>query len=95
MAILRAHNVSLDDPIGPYFPSDGEAPQYLQRLTFAQPLTHTSGIKDLGNGPQPYDRLQTFFTQTVQANSTTPCRKVLSGGPGMWGLRKGASGGLR
>ncbi len=73
MSILHAHRVGLDDPIGPFFPSDWTVDPYVRSITFAQLLSHTSGIEDFGNGPQPYDRLQTFFTQTVHETSTTPC----------------------
>jgi CubicO group peptidase (beta-lactamase class C family) len=73
MAVLRARGVGLDDAIGPYFPSDWQVPVYLRALTFSQLLSHTSGIKDFGNGPQLYDRLQQFFTRPVNPSSTTAC----------------------
>jgi|GEM_PF-1504156 len=74
MRILADNDVDLDDPIGPFYPSDWEIDQFLQDVTFAQLMSHTSGIKDYGNGDQPYSRLKTFFTQTVDPNSTTACQ---------------------
>jgi CubicO group peptidase (beta-lactamase class C family) len=73
MSVLRDHGVGLDDPIGPYFPSDWEIAPYVERISFAQLLSHTSGIRDFGNGPQLYDRLESLFTQTGDPNAATPC----------------------
>ncbi|GAB1343170.1 hypothetical protein MASR1M101_22970 [Gemmatimonas sp.] len=73
MAVLQQRDVSLDAPIGPYLPPDWEVPPYLRSLTFAELLTHTTGIKDFGSGPQPYDRLHRFFTRAVRADATTRC----------------------
>lgn len=56
MAILQQRGVSLDAPIGPFLPRDWDVPPYLRGLTFAQVLTHTSGIKDFGSGPRVRSR---------------------------------------
>ena len=73
MSVLQAHRVGLDDPIGPFLPSDWTVDPYVRSITFGRLLSHTSGIKDFGNGPQPYERLRAFFTRGVDGNSTTRC----------------------
>jgi len=74
MRLLQDKGLSLDDPIGPYFPSDWQVDPYFRSLTFAQLLTHKSGIKTHGNGPMSVARLQTFFSQSVDLDSTVECR---------------------
>ena len=81
MSALRDHGVDLDDPIGPYLPSDWTVDPYLQGITFTQLLNQTSGIKDLGNGLVEYERLKTFFTRPVNPDSTTPCRGLAAPNP--------------
>ena len=65
MRLLPDHGLSLNTPIGPYFPSDWTVDAYIQKITFAQLLSQTSGLKDFGNGPMSYERLKTFFTRAV------------------------------
>jgi CubicO group peptidase (beta-lactamase class C family) len=71
--ILDRNNVGLDDTIGRYFPSDWSVSTYVSNLTFAQLLSHTSGIKDYGNVNTDYATLKQFFTQSVSNNSSTTC----------------------
>ena len=71
--ILERNNVGLDDTIGPYFPSDWSVGTYVSNVTFAQLLSHTSGIKDYGNVNTDYATLKQFFTQSVSNYSTTTC----------------------
>ncbi len=73
MRLLPDHGLSLDDQIGPYFPTDWAVDPYVKKITFAQLLNQTSGIKDFGNGPMTYQDLKAFFTQPVDPRSTTPC----------------------
>lgn len=73
MRILDRNNVGLNDPIGPFFPSNWNVGAYFQNVTFAQLLSQSSGIKDYGNVTQTYARLQSFFTQAVNNNSTAKC----------------------
>ncbi len=72
--ILDKHNISLDAKIGPYFPSDWSVGSYVSNLTFAQLLSHTSGIKDYGNVNTDYAKLKQFFTQSVSNSTTTACQ---------------------
>lgn len=71
--ILRRRGISLDAHIGPYFPSDWTVSDYVSDLTFAQLLSHTSGIKDYGNVNTDYAKLKQFFTQSVSTSTTTAC----------------------
>jgi CubicO group peptidase (beta-lactamase class C family) len=71
--LLREHGVDLNSAIGPYFPADWTIDPYIQKITFAQLLNQRSGIKDFGNGPMSYQRLKSFFTQSVDPASTTSC----------------------
>jgi CubicO group peptidase (beta-lactamase class C family) len=71
--LLQDHHLGLNTPIGPYFPTDWTIDPYIQKITFAQLLNQKSGIKDFGNGPMSYKRLKSFFTQSVEQGSTTPC----------------------
>ncbi|HEU0173512.1 MAG TPA: serine hydrolase domain-containing protein [Blastocatellia bacterium] len=72
--ILDKNNVSLDATIGPYLPSDWSPGNYVKNITFAQLLSHTSGIKDYGNVTQDYAQLKKFFTQPVSASASTMCQ---------------------
>jgi CubicO group peptidase (beta-lactamase class C family) len=72
--ILDKHNVSLNDPIGPYLPANWSASNYVKNIKFSQLLSHTSGIKDYGNVNQDYAALKAFFTQPVSNSTTTACQ---------------------
>jgi CubicO group peptidase (beta-lactamase class C family) len=72
--ILGRRGISLDAPIGPYFPSDWSVSDYVHDITFAQLLSHTSGIKDYGNVNTDYATLKQFFTQSVSTGTTTLCQ---------------------
>jgi len=72
--ILEKRSISLDAPIGPYFPSDWTVSDYVNDITFAQLLSQTSGIKDYGNVTTDYAKLKQFFTQSVSTNTTTTCQ---------------------
>lgn len=72
--ILDKHNISLDAKIGPYLPSDWSVGSYVSNLTFAQLLSHTSGIKDYGNVNTDYAKLKQFFTQSVSNSTSTTCQ---------------------
>ncbi len=72
--ILAQNNVSLDAPVGPYFPADWNVGNFFQSVTFSQFLSQTSGIKDYGNVAMTYAQLKTFFEQTVPNNVTTTCQ---------------------
>jgi CubicO group peptidase (beta-lactamase class C family) len=74
VAILDKYGVSIDAPIGPYFPSDWFPSPYVKNLKFSQLLSHTSGIKDYGNVPQSYGALKKYFTQPVSNSSSTACQ---------------------
>ncbi|HKO62941.1 MAG TPA: serine hydrolase domain-containing protein [Pyrinomonadaceae bacterium] len=72
--MLGRRGISLDAPIGPYFPSDWTVSDYVHDITFAQLLSHTSGIKDYGNVNTDYAKLKQFFTQSVSTSTTTTCQ---------------------
>ncbi|MBL4788326.1 MAG: serine hydrolase [Kordiimonadaceae bacterium] len=73
LRILDEKGLSVDDVIGPYFPGDWTIDPYIKGLTFAQLLRQTSGIKDSGNGPMPYVRLQAFYSRPVDPEATADC----------------------
>ncbi len=72
--MLGRRGISLDARIGPYFPSDWTVSDYVGDLTFAQLLSHTSGIKDYGNVTTDYAKLKQFFSQSVSTGTTTTCQ---------------------
>lgn len=72
--MLGRRNISLDAHIGPYFPSDWNVSDYVSDITFAQLLSHSSGIKDYGNVNTDYAKLKHFFTQDVSTGTTTSCQ---------------------
>jgi CubicO group peptidase (beta-lactamase class C family) len=73
--ILDKNGVSIDAAIGPFLPSDWSPSNYVKNITFAQLLSHTSGIEDYGNvPPNNYETLKSFFTQPVSNSSTTTCQ---------------------
>lgn len=72
--MLGRRGISLDAPIGPYFPSDWNVSDYVEDITFAQLLSHSSGIKDYGNVNTDYAKLKQFFTQSVSTGTTTSCQ---------------------
>ncbi|WP_298335636.1 serine hydrolase [uncultured Erythrobacter sp.] len=74
MKLLQDQGLKIEEPIGPYFPSDWRVDPYLQSITFKQLLNQTSGIKDFGNGPMPYDRLKAFFEQSTSPQSNIACK---------------------
>lgn len=74
MRLLQDRGLSLDEPIGAYFPNEWQVEPYFQNLTFAQLLTHKTGIKTHGNGPMSIERIKAFFTQPIDPNSQATCR---------------------
>jgi CubicO group peptidase (beta-lactamase class C family) len=65
---------ALDGPIGPYLPKDWKVDPNVASITFAQLLSHKSGVKDYGNNAQDYAKLKAFFTQKVNPNANTSCQ---------------------
>ena len=65
--ILSQRGVKLDDPIGPWLPSDWSVSKYVQNITFAQLLSHKAGVQDYGdvNTFQQYDPVKKLFSQPV------------------------------
>ena len=72
--LLDQKGISLDAAIGPYMPSDWKPGTYLKNVTFAQLLSQRSGIKDYGNVKLDYDKLKSFFTQSVSSTANTACQ---------------------
>src|SRR5207245_8711529 len=67
--------------IGPYLPPDWSASDYVKGITFAQLLSHTSGIKDPGNAlANDYATLKNFFSQSVSSSTATSCNPTDSKG---------------
>ena len=58
MRLLRAKGLTVDSPVGPWLPRDwvlgpGYASSSVRRVTFAQLMSHTSGINQLVQAPPP------------------------------------------
>lgn len=73
MRILDANGAQLSDGVGPYFPTAWNPAPYFEGVTFSQFLGQRSGIKDYGNVAMTYAKLQSFFEQTVDNDSTATC----------------------
>jgi len=71
--VLAKNSISLDAPIGPYLPKDWKVDPNVAAITFAQLLSHKSGIKDYGNNAQDYAKLKAFFTQKMNPKAKTSC----------------------
>ena len=72
--LLDQKNISLDAPIGPYLPTDWVVSNVVKGITFAQLLSHRSGIKDYGNVSLDYAKLKSFFSQAVNVNANIACQ---------------------
>lgn len=72
--VLGKHQIPLTAGIGPYLPSDWTVAPYVKSISFAQLLSHTSGIKDYGNWGNDDAGLKQFFTQPVDPSKNTSCQ---------------------
>jgi CubicO group peptidase (beta-lactamase class C family) len=64
-----------DTPIANFLPSDWAPLSFeVRNMTIGQLLTHTSGIKDYGNTTLNYDKLKSFFSQSVDYTKNTSCQ---------------------
>lgn len=76
MAVLQDASLSIHEPIGPYFPGDWQVSPSVAEITFAELMSHKSGIRAFGNGPGAYGDLRDFFTQTVEPGARADCQRL-------------------
>jgi CubicO group peptidase (beta-lactamase class C family) len=77
LKLLAAKNVSVNSPIAPYLPKRWSLGQGVSAITFAQLLTHTSGVQ---NGGQTYAQLQALLAQGVNSRYKATCQLAYSTG---------------
>jgi len=65
LKLLAAKNVSVTSPIAPYLPQSWHLGQGVSAITFAQLLTHTSGIRDTLNPDTSYANLKATMAQNI------------------------------
>ena len=72
MSVINTRrNVDLTDTAGDFYPDEWNVGAYFQNVSLARFLGQISGIKDYGNVPLTYAKLQGFFEQPVN-NSWMP-----------------------
>lgn len=65
LKLLAAKNVSVNSSIAPYLPGSWQLGQGVSAITFAQLLTHTSGIRDSLNPDTSYANLKATMAQAI------------------------------
>jgi CubicO group peptidase (beta-lactamase class C family) len=65
LKLLAAKNVSVNSSIAPHLPQSWQLGQGVSAITFAQLLTHTSGIRDPQNLGTTYSALKTIMAQNI------------------------------
>ncbi len=65
LKLLTAKNVSVTSSIAPYLPQSWQLGQGVSAITFAQLLTHTSGIRDTLNPDTSYANLKATMAQNI------------------------------
>jgi len=71
LKLLAAKNVSVGSAIGPYLPSSWQLGQGVGQITFAELLTHTSGIRDTLSPDVSFANLKKTMAQDI-----VPANKV-------------------
>lgn len=72
LKLLAAKNVSVNSPIAPYLPQSWSLGQGVSAITFAQLLTHTSGIRDTLTPDTSYANLKATMAQNILPANKVP-----------------------
>jgi CubicO group peptidase (beta-lactamase class C family) len=72
LKLLAAKNVSVTSPIYPYLPHSWRLGANVKGITFAELLTHTSGIRDTQNPDTTYSALKTTMAQSIVLANKVP-----------------------